>query len=358
MAAPAPTYTDTPQQPARFIGQQRIIDYFARVGAAGLGHAYLFYGPRGVGKRTFASVLALTLHCERPRSFPVGYCGLCGACKRGIAGSSGDTIVVDPAFIRLADEEAGSDRKTDTLGINTSRKILRLMELHSYEGGRLVCIVPDFDRVTPNRDEPYNALLKELEEPRPGKLFLLTAERPELVLATIRSRTMLIRFEPLHEQEIAAALLERGGQTPARAALLARRAQGSLGEALADAHASGTASREASRRWALGCVSRPKALPDGLNLGKDDPKGVLDEIIRQARLALRDCLAYAVAGESAVLDLEGVDDCKTACASLGQAAAAKTVQGLTAIDEASRIATTNVPPATLFAWLQMELRSL
>ncbi|MBC5826031.1 MAG: AAA family ATPase [Candidatus Eremiobacteraeota bacterium] len=346
-------------RPPPFVGQRRVVEYFRRLGAGGLGHAYLFCGPRGVGKRTFASVLALTLHCERPASFPTGYCGQCPPCRRGIAGSSGDTILVDLAFIRLADEEAsGSDRKTDTLGIKTSLKVRRLMELHSYEGGRLVCIVPDFDRVTPNRDEAYNALLKELEEPRPGKLFLLTTERPDLILPTVRSRTTMVRFDALHETEIARALVDLRDDTPADAAVIARRAQGSLGDALADHDTERTALRQAARRWIVGCLTGPKQLPQAPDLGKDDPKGVLHEVIRQSRLVVRDFMAGAIAGEGAIVDMQALDDCRSVWRAFGPAAASKTVRCLMAIDEAARIATTNVPPATLFAWLEMELRSL
>src|SRR5207302_2808394 len=86
-----------------FVGHAPIVNYFERVGPEALAHAYLFYGPRGVGKSTFARTLALTLHCERPVSFPTGYCGQCNACRRGLAGSSGDTIYADDDFIRLAD---------------------------------------------------------------------------------------------------------------------------------------------------------------------------------------------------------------------------------------------------------------
>src|SRR5437016_10885953 len=105
-----------------FVGHAPIVNYFERVGPEALAHAYLFYGPRGVGKSTFARTLALTLHCERPVSFPTGYCGQCNACRRGLAGSSGDTIYADDDFIRLADELAGKEeRKTSTFGIEAAR---------------------------------------------------------------------------------------------------------------------------------------------------------------------------------------------------------------------------------------------
>src|SRR5579864_7421976 len=235
-----------------FVGQQHVTDYFAKIGPRKLAHAYLFTGPRGVGKQTFARMLAMTLHCEHPSGFPLGCCGQCGACRRAFAGSSGDTIVISDEFIREADRLAGkgSDaRKTDVMGIETSRRIIQLMHMHSYEGGRLVCIVPDFDFVT--KDEVYNALLKELEEPNPGKLFLLTAERPDRILPTIRSRVSSIRFGPLSDEEIAQQLERHYGQTQDHARVLARRAQGSLGDAIAQLDEDVQGLRQETRDWAL-----------------------------------------------------------------------------------------------------------
>lgn len=343
---------------APFVGQREVLDYFRRVGPENLSHSYLLHGPRGVGKRTFATMLAMTLHCERPRSFPIGYCGGCGSCRRQLAGSSGDTIIISEEFIREADRLAGKsiDRKTDVMGIETSRRIIQLMHLRSYEGGRLICIIPNFDFVT--RDEVYNALLKELEEPNPGKLFILTAERPDRVLLTVRSRSTMLRFGPLNENEIAGQLEAHYSVPAARAHLLARRAQGSLGDALAELDDEGSGLRDEARTWALACLRQPRLIPPTPQLPKESAREDIVEVIRDARLALRDVLMVAMGMEDLVLDRESLDDYRSTSKALGEGASAKLIAALTAVNEAARIADeTNIPPVNVLGWLQVQIRS-
>jgi DNA polymerase III subunit delta' len=344
--------------PAPFVGHERIVEYFRSIGPAGLAHAYLFHGPRGVGKTTFARTLALTLHCERPTSFPLGFCGTCGPCVRGIAGSSGDTIEVDADFIRAADEAAGGgQRKTDTIGIETSRLIVRRMEMRSYEGGRLVCIIPRFDNVPYGRDEVYNALLKELEEPDPGKLFLLTTERPERILPTIRSRTISLRFDPLDDRVVADALVERHGVDRSAATTLARASMGSIGDALEQRDDGARAMRAAARAWALSCIADPGSLPPIPELG-DEPRAALIDVLRDARLAVRDVLARALDPRAEPLDIEGAAEARRTTDALGDAAARRAADALEALLEAERYAATNMSPSVVLGWLQVRLRTL
>jgi DNA polymerase III subunit delta' len=348
-----------PQPLHPFVGQPNVLEYFRRLGPQGLAHAYLLHGQRGVGKRTFAKMLAMTLHCERPASFPIGYCGECGACRRAIAGSSGDTIVISDEFIREADRLAGKsiERKTDVMGIETSRRIIQLMQMHSYEGGRLVCIVPDFDFVT--NDSVYNALLKELEEPNPGRLFILTAERPDRVLPTARSRTTSLRFGPLSEDDIANQLESYYDVPKARARILGRRAQGSLGDAIAELDEEGGDLRSAARSWVLACLSKPRQISSAPQLSKETARDDIVEVLRDARLAIRDALMVALGTPDHVLDREVADEYRTTVSALGADAPNRLIVALTAVNEAARIADeTNIPPANVLGWLQVQLRSI
>ena len=353
----APDEVSQPMKP--FVDQRAVVDYFKRIGPDNLAHAYLFHGPRGVGKKTFARRLALTLHCERPTSFPLGFCGECGACRRGIAGTSGDTIVVDDAFVRGADALAGKpERKTVDIGIEASRRMIALMQLKSYEGGRLIAIVPDFDQVT--GIEAYNALLKELEEPDPGKLFLITSEHPHAIIETIRSRTVMVRFDPLPEAEITEALVSGYGQTREEAKMIARRAQGSLGDAIDELDEGAASLRQAAREWLLACLRSPEKLPpmpalDGAD--RESARVQLDEVLRQARLTARDLLVTALGSKRLAFDSSASSEYQKTIDALGPGAVQRAADAIDAIDEAERIAGTNVAPGTTLGWLQVQLRS-
>jgi DNA polymerase-3 subunit delta' len=349
------------EAPRRFVDQDSVVEYFRRVGRDGLAHAYIFYGPRGVGKRTFARALALSLQCEDAESFPVGYCGECGACKRGIARSSADIIIVDDEFVHAADAFAGKqERKTSDIGIEASRRIIQLMSLKSYEGGAmLVAILPDFDNVT--SDATYNALLKELEEPNPGKLFLITTEHLDSIIDTIRSRAVLVRFDPIPEKIIERELVSEYGVAKARAGEIARRAQGSLGDAIAELDESEAELRSAAREWLLACLRTPGKLPPMPAFDADDretARGQLGEVLRQARLTARDVLVSALGNKKAVFDSSNADEYQKTIDVLGADAARKAADAIDAINEAERVANTNVAPATTFGWLQIQLRSL
>lgn len=340
--------------PPPFVGQQHVIDYFARLGPQRLGQAYLLHGPRGTGKRTFARMLAWTLNCEHPTSFPLGYCGVCGPCVRGLSGSSGDILEIDVDFIQAT---ATTERKTDKLGMDQVRAIIERMQLKSYEGGRPICIVPGFDAIT--TEFVPNVLLKQIEEPGPQKLFMLTVEREDAVLPTIRSRCTSIRFDRLTESDITRQLTAYYGVAHELAATLARRSLGSLGDALAERDGATSDVREAARAWVLDCLTRPDRLPQMVDFGKEAPREVLDETLRQARITARDVMLRSISGDESLFDIAHDERYAQAQRALGSTAAQRSAKALGCIDEAILMAhDTHAAPATIYGWLQVQLRSL
>jgi DNA polymerase-3 subunit delta' len=217
-------------------GHDAIVAGFVAAEARGrLAGSYLFVGPPGVGKGTFALALAKALLCERPGAGLVP-CGACRSCIQAAAGSHPDIDVVakppDRATIPL-DLLIGDDQHRMREGL-----IWRLL-LRPALGARKVAIILDADHLA---EEAANCLLKTLEEPPPGAVIILVGTAAERQLPTIRSRCQIVRFCPLPtatvERILAAEARLAGGQDdPAALRRRAIAAAGSLarGRSLADA---------------------------------------------------------------------------------------------------------------------------
>ena len=132
-----------------------------------VGHGYLLTGPRGVGKTTAARILAMALNC--PRREPSGDpCGECENCVRIWNGSANlDVVEIDAASNR---------------GVDDARELReRAMYAASQEGHHKVYIVDEAHMLT---REAWNALLKILEEPPPGVVFVFATTEPQKIAAS------------------------------------------------------------------------------------------------------------------------------------------------------------------------------
>ncbi len=209
-------------------GQDGVVEQFRRAVARGrLASSFLFAGPPGVGKRTFALKLAQTLLCQTNPETAFDPCGYCPSCVQVEAGTHPDLIFVckpaDRANI-LVESIIGDDEHRMQEGL------LHDISLKPFMGGRKIAIIDDADYL---KAEGANALLKTLEEPPPRSVLVLIGTSPAKQLPTIRSRCQLIRFQPLDETIVADLLLEKGlTQNEADARRLAQYSGGSLERAI------------------------------------------------------------------------------------------------------------------------------
>jgi len=224
-----------PAVPWPLLGQGRAI--VALQGAIARGavvHAYLFAGPDGSGRATLARLFAQTLNCETPEAgVPVRLapCGDCRSCRKIARGTHPDVQIIG-----LAAQEAGAggggrkDAKHTSLSIDTIRALAADMSLRPMEGRWRVMIVEDAETM---REEAANAFLKTLEEPPPFTVLILVVPDPGATLPTIRSRCQVVELRPVPRDELAGALIARGGLAPAQAQALAALARGRAGWAIA-----------------------------------------------------------------------------------------------------------------------------
>ena len=208
-------------------GHDAVVDRFRNSLRQGrLAASYLFLGPAGVGKRTFAVKLAQALFCQQGDSGQLQPCGQCESCQLLLVGNHPDLDLVGlpegkrwlPVELFLGDRD---HRNQVGLCHNVS--------LRPQMSRRRVAIIDDADYLT---TESANCLLKTLEEPPPGAVMVLIGTSLGRQLPTILSRTQTVRFSPLSDATVRDLLLEQQiASTESEADRIARGSGGSLRKA-------------------------------------------------------------------------------------------------------------------------------
>ena len=178
-----------------------------------LPHALLVHGARGVGKLELAERIAQLLLCEHPEEARRP-CGACDACRWQLAGNHPDFRRLEPEILmkepaQPAEEEGGARRgkPSSVIKVEQVRELADFLYVGSHRGRRRVALVHPAEEMNPYA---ANALLKGLEEPPAGAVFLLVSHHPARLLPTIRSRCVALPV-PLPSAESALAWLAGQG---------------------------------------------------------------------------------------------------------------------------------------------------
>jgi DNA polymerase-3 subunit gamma/tau len=254
------------------IGQEHVVRTLRNAIAEGrVAHAYLFTGPRGVGKTTVARLLAKAVNCTAPPAERP--CGVCESCRAIAEGRAVDVIEMDAA---------------SHTSVEDAREIIERVQFRPAVARTKVYII---DEVHMLSTAAFNALLKTLEEPPPHALFILATTEVHKVPATILSRCQRFVFNRHTVASIAAHLRSIAAQEGVTleagvAEAIARAATGSMRDALSVldqlmAYGGGTVSLEQVRNLlGAGEMQEVTALADALIAG--DLPGALQVIANVA----------------------------------------------------------------------------
>lgn len=196
------------------IGQKEIIDTLKHAVSTGrIGHACVFTGPRGIGKRTIAAGYAGLLLCEAGNGEEE--CGRCRACMLYKSGSN-------PDFKRISTDSAA-------IGVDEIRDMQHDVTIRPMYSKRKVYIIEDADKMTA---QAQNCLLKTLEEPPEYVVIILTVSNYDALLETIRSRVIRYSFKKNTYEEVCRAIDDKFKGREANKAFAVSFADGVIGTAL------------------------------------------------------------------------------------------------------------------------------
>ncbi|MHB8798238.1 MAG: DNA polymerase III subunit gamma/tau [Thermoanaerobaculia bacterium] len=194
-----------------------------------MAHAYLFSGPRGVGKTTSARLLAAGINCRTAAGPTPSPCGTCESCQEVLEGRSIDALEIDGATHGKVDQARDLIEIVGYAPVRDRRKVFIIDEVHAISAAA------------------FQALLKTLEEPPSHAVFILATTERHKIPATILSRCQRFDFRRLTDAEVADRLSEIAGREgysvdaeekpapwvePAALAALAAAATGSLRDGL------------------------------------------------------------------------------------------------------------------------------
>jgi DNA polymerase-3 subunit delta' len=350
------------------VGHRRLLGLLTRsIAQTSLPPSLIFSGPEGIGKRRAALATAQALNClnpvrpdsrtpdpDAPEVFAVDACGTCSSCSRIARGVHADVQTLEPG-------ESGS------IKIEQVRSAIDAAGYRPFEGRRRVFLIEEADALV---EAAQHALLKTLEEPRPGSVFLLISARADVLLGTVRSRCSHLRFGRLTMADVALALMRDHGYPEREARAAAAAADGSVGRALALRAAEYAGARDMAVEVLRGASGGGRAAPPDVRARLDSVKplttkrsgaggGLRTDRERVAlhlqalSSLLRDVSLLATGADAHLLANLDLESGLTTLANRFDGTRA--VRAFTAVDRAQQALERNVSPKIVADWLVLQI---
>ena len=323
----------------KVVGHQKVITHLNNSIQSGrVAHCYLFVGEDGIGKRMVATEFAKKLLCETPDGPEARPCGTCPACVAVDRGSHPDLKYV-------------LHEKPATISVDDVREKLNGdIVIRPYRADRKIYIIDEAELLN---TQAQNAILKTIEEPPSYAVILLLSNNRDIFLETIRSRSVLVEFQPLRREEVARYVEEKYPPTKDRDFALDH-CRGNIGRALhlmEDENARefvATVNAILEKLPKLSVTERMKAMED-LSQDREDVKEVLELFLAW----YRDVAVFKATGDPRQLQAGNQNTAK-----IEQAAQAYSFAALGRIFETVRetkaLLLANVNPESAFENLLLE----
>jgi DNA polymerase III delta prime subunit len=197
----------------KLVGHNATLAFFARsLTLNRLCSTYLLLGPSGIGKRLLARCCAQLILCQdRQEDSACGQCSSCSALSQG-------------THPRWQERDFTREKKSDQSAVDVVRSFIEEVYRLGADGGKMIYLIPNIQAYS---RQVQNALLKTLEEPPEGVIFMLTSDQPDQVLGTITSRSQNLPVAPLSQKEMQRVMAKLQWNMPQQDLIL-RMAQGSV----------------------------------------------------------------------------------------------------------------------------------
>ena len=195
------------------VGHEKLIRHLKKsIKIDKIGHAYIFDGPVGIGKKTTATAFSKGVLCKE---FGQDVCEVCSSCSKVESNNHPDLVWIEP------DGKSIKNHQIEELQQDLVRK--------PYESEKKVYIIKDADLMT---ESAQNRLLKTLEEPPKYVVIILISTNSNRFLATIRSRSQIIKFNPLQHKMVQDFMHKRYGMDVDETKVFATFSNGIIGKAI------------------------------------------------------------------------------------------------------------------------------